>query len=612
MIVVFDTETVPFGVANMAPPLVVLSLGDSQGAALVHHTEAEPIAREMLGADVIVGHNVAYDMAVLCANFPALLAPVFCAYEELRVTDTGMRQRLLDLAAGSLGWAEIDGKNTRLRYSLAELAKRHFGVDVAKGEDTWRKRYGELRDIPCEQWPAEAREYAELDVTMCARICGRQGDFIVDERRQTRAAFWAELMSAWGITTSPDAVAEFERMARTNYERLAKALVEAGLKRPDRTNRKGEVVEGSRDTKAAMARLVAAYAKLGRPHPKTATGLPQLDDDACRKSGDPLLEAYADFGSASKVLSSDVKMLHKHSPLVHANFNVLLETGDIGCSNPNLVNLPTQGGLRECFAPRPGFVYLACDYAAIQLRTWAQCCINMLGYSDMAEVLNRGDCPHSMVAADIRGERYEDMIRLPKKTYYFERQCGKVVNFGRPGGMGAARLVHAAANQYHVEITEQQAKGLCRTWERRWREARPYLDRISVMTANGRIAIEQYYSRRKRGGLEYCDAANGIFSALSYDAMKEAAWLVCKACYEYVPSVLNGSRIVNVIHDELLLEVPEDIATECAEEVERLMIEAARPWIPDVPAKVESTLMRRWSKGAASERLPDGRLSIWQ
>lgn len=638
MIIGLDNETELIAPGKQAPPLACTTISDGTTGRLLHWTEAVPVVRAMLqpgAGHAIVGLNIAFDMCVFGAECPEMLAEIFAAYERNAIEDVGVRQKLIDLADGTLGWGSINGKRTRLKYGLGELTLRHFGLNLEK-ESPWRKRFGELRPLPLSAWPEEACRYALDDAHAPVHIHRAQAPRVrelVDQHRQTRIEFVLRLMSCWGMITSPEAVAEFERMARENYARLAAVLVEAGLKRPDHGKPGERVEEGARDTKAAMARIVAAYRARGLPVPMTKPGddgQPSLDEDACIKSGDPLLVTYGRFGSASKTLSNDVPMLKelprkKGEPRVlrdprmpiHAHFNGLLETGDIGCSAPNLVNLPTRPGVRECFVPPPGFVILACDYAAIQLRTWAQCCLNILGGSDMAQVLNAGEDPHLMFAADLRRIPYEEAKKLPKKlgapgSIYFERQCGKVGNFGKPGGMGAERLVASAAEQYQVEITLQQAYEIDEIWRRRWREASMWLDYIRRLTANGRrVQIEQFYSGRLRGGLGFCDAANGIFSALSYDAIKDAAWLVARACYLERSSPLFGSRMVNVIHDELLLYVPEEIAHECAQETSRLMIIGASPWIPDVPPKVEATLMRCWSK-KAEPVYREGRLVPWE
>lgn len=614
-----DTETELIAPGRQAPPLVCVSISNGESSSVLHWSGVEGFLSALFAptGGPIVGCNIAFDCSVIVAQFPDLAPAVFAAYDADRITDVAIRQKLIDLADGSLGWGSVDGKRTRFRYSLDELTRRHFGVSLDKASP-WRTRYAELRHLPISSWPAEAIDYSRADADATAAVWRAQEGRTLelrDQYRQARADFWIRLMSAWGMTTSAEHVDAFERQARANYARLAAALVAAGLKRPDRTvkRRAGplEVVEGARDTKAAKARLIAAYLRAGLPIPTTAGGDVCLDEDACNKSGDPVLRDYGAFGSASKVLTADVPLVRGGTTQpIHAHFEVLLETGDIGCSAPNLVNLPTRPGVRECFVPRPGFVFLAVDYSAIQLRTWAQACLYLLGFSRMAEVLNAGEDPHCMVAADILGTTYADAFARKDEVYY-ERQCGKVANFGFPGGMGPARLVHAAANQYNVEITEDFAAKLKAIWRRKWPEADPYLEHVRQRTAYGEAQIEQFGSGRLRGGLGYCDTANGLFSALSYDAIKAAGWLVSKACYLDAASPLYGARIVNVIHDELLLEVPEALGHECAEETARLMIAGATPWIPDVPPKTEAVLMRRWSKKAKALRDGAGRLVPW-
>ncbi len=598
MTITLDTETEPFGPANMAPPLVVCTVGGASGAEL--YSDAAPAWVCLQDDEPIVGLNIAYDLAVLANEDEALLPLVFKAYEDGRIVDVGIRQRLVDLANGELGWA--GGK--RSTYSLAELARRHLALELPKGD----VRTSFRRGMPLTP---EQRAYAEMDVIVTAHLEPRIPS-MPDEQRQTMSAWWIHLMHCWGMTTSPEAVAEFARMAQENYDRLSAALVAVKLKRPDRVLHFGKpnarVVEGSRDTKRAMELIVAAYERKGVAVPRTDTGKPCLDEESCQRADDPLLRTYADFASASKVLSADVALVSRAQP-IHANFNVLLETGDIGCSNPNLVNLPTRPGVRECFVPPPGMLFLACDYAAIQLRTWAQVCITLFGRSDMADVLNAGEDPHTMFAAAVLGEPYELVKARPKKEIYFPRQCGKVNNFGRPGGMGDARLVHAAMNQYGVEITLEQSRKFGRVWRQRWREAEPYLEYVRRRAGehgSKNARVEQLFSGRIRGRMGYCDLANTMFSALSYDAIKDAGYLVAKECY-VGDGVLRGSRIVNVIHDELLMVVPEQIGHECAVRASALMVKAAEKWIPDVPAKVEATLMRRWSK-AAEPKYENGRL----
>jgi hypothetical protein len=129
-------------------------------------------------------------------------------------------------------------------------------------------------------------------------------------------------------------------------------------------------VEHSRDTKAASARCVAAYAAQGKVAPRTDSYDPathgeldciSLDADACAGSEDPILVLYSEYQSLAKTLSNDIPMLRAGATMpVHSRFEELKETGRTGSSKPNVQNVRRLPGIRECFMPRPGYVFVDC------------------------------------------------------------------------------------------------------------------------------------------------------------------------------------------------------------------------------------------------------------
>lgn len=614
-VVAVDTETCLIAPGLQAPPLVCVSFSTGH---LVHWTQAEDVLVALLESDLtIVGHNVAFDMAVFAAQFPRLLPLIFAAYEADRVEDTQIRQKLLDIAGGVYrGYTRTDGQTVKISYHLDDLAQRHLGLKLDK--DTWRLRYGELRDTPVEQWPEGARAYALTDARVTLDVWRAQEpnrQWLEDQHRQVRAALWLRLMQCWGLRTDPVAVREFERRAYMDYRRLAQELEAAGLKRPDRAlksgKNKGQVVEGARNTKAAAARMTAAFK--GTP-PRTDGGGVALDDASCRASGDPLLVAYAEFSAIKKVMSTDVPLLKSGTVTpIHARFEELLETGRTS-SSPNVQNLPRRPGVRECFVPRPGFVYAAADYQGMELRTWAQVCLWIVGHSDMAEVLNSGGDPHLEIAAALLGITYEEAVQRRDRgdeEVDNARQVGKVGNFGFQGGMGPDSLVEYAWVNYNIRIERALAYTLKQVWKGRWREAGPYLDYIGRLVDVEFPQVKHFRSERYRGNVSYTEAANSYFQGLAADAAKASGWLIARACYVDQRSILYGSRPVNFVHDEFILEVPEDLGHECAHELARLMMEGAAPWLPDVRPKAEPVLMRRWSK-KAKQVWKEGRLVPWE
>lgn len=358
-----DTETERFTPGRQAPPLVCLTWASPGtepqilGAADAVAWFVETIKRQ----DVLwVGHNVAYDMAVMaeaCRVAGVDVLPwIFRAYVENRVTDTMWRQKLADIARGRY--------RTR-PYDLGAVGRNH-GYPVNK-DDPWRTRYGELRGIPVDQWPADARAYALDDAaaTLCAYFsqAGRYDPrFLVDEYAQARK-FWAlHLTSVWGLRTSARGVASLEAGVREELAEISEILRAEGLIREN----------GSRDTKAAKARMVAVCAENGVEVPITATGRMHvdagmthaeavergyvaLDNDACSGCGDPVLESYAEYTSLNYTLNKDIDGEYGMKTgivyPIHTHYD-LAETGRSTSARPNTQNPRRLTGVRECYVPR--------------------------------------------------------------------------------------------------------------------------------------------------------------------------------------------------------------------------------------------------------------------
>jgi hypothetical protein len=117
-------------------------------------------------------------------------------------------------------------------------------------------------------------------------------------------------------------------------------------------------------------------------------------------------------------------------------------------------------------------------------------------------------------------------------------------------------------------------------------------DRASVVTLTGRL----------RANASYCARHNTVFQGLAADGAKLALWDLWRA----------GYRIVNFIHDEVLVEVPatSDL-TGHAQNIARLMIKGMQQVVPDVRVDVKFAAADRWHKSAKAEFGPDGRLMLY-
>jgi hypothetical protein len=617
----WDTETALIAPGLLAPPLTCLTwcTKDMQRAALLNHTEAVRWLFDVLSEpdSVLVGHNVAYDLGVLMAECPQLTPLIFAAYREDRITDTKIRQQLADIADGKFS-GYLDEKNVwrKRDYTLATLSARLLGVTLEK--DEWRLKYAQFRGVPIETWPEGAREYPRKDAEATRDVYLVQeqqwGPLLQDQFRQARAYWALHLSSAWGVHTDPEKVAELAKLTHEAHEEIKLLLIQEGLVRPD----------GSRDTKKAKARMQAAMgvdmANKPRWH-KTATGDVALSEEACKASGDPILEAYAMYSTLAKVESNDLVVLAKGSDIPIQTSYGMADTGRTTSFKPNIQNIrraPDKGKLaflnvRETFRPREGYVFAQADYSSFELFCLAQACLDFVGKSELAVALNEGLDPHCVVAATILDRPYPEVL-AHKKDHDVDmaRQTGKVANFGFPGGLGAARLVDYAKKGYGVVITEDQARALKDHWYEAWPEMRDFFRYVESLETENGYSVMLPRSKRIRGNATYTAACNTLFQGVAADGAKAALFAVAQECYVDRTSPLFGSRIVAFIHDEIILESPRARAPEAAERLSQLMVQAARQFLPAMSGlKAEPCLMAYWSKKAETLRDAEGRLIVW-
>ena len=554
----------------------------------------------------------------------------------------------------------------------------------------WRLRYAELDNVPVADWPEAARAYALDDARWNLALFDAQtaelvseggvGDMIPDEPQQTRAAFWLYLASVRGVRTDPVAVNRLNDDLSSEYARINALVRAADVLRPKM--QKGEMV-WSKNMAALRERVVSAYGGEFQT-PRTEGGAIATDRttltsvadkkvlawiaeqereirEARKEAGMPPLtgEQTAEMlrevcGLASMEFSYDIervynwlvlvaagersgveKLLKTYVPVlfdgtqrpINTSFNEIVASGRTSAYNPNLQNPPRKGGIRECFVPRPGYLFAFCDYSFIELCTLSQSCLEMFGKSKMADAINAGLDPHLDMAATMLGISYEEALERkekddPKIAEF--RQMSKALNFGFPGGLGAAKFVEYARDGYGVHLTEQDARRRKEEWYRKWPEMRQYHNHFGNLTLGDQtFALIQPGSGRIRGKVGFCDGANSVFQGRAADGIKRAGWHVAQESYlgysrywtkeEHGEqrSPLYGSYTVLMLHDELILEVPEATGHEATHRLSEVMILGMREVVPDVKIGTDFAIAKRWYKGAKAKH-DAGRLVPWE
>jgi hypothetical protein len=278
-------------------------------------------------------------------------------------------------------------------------------------------------------------------------------------------------------------------------------------------------------------------------------------------------------------------------------------------------------------------VFANADYSALELRTLAQVCMFLFGFSRLAEVLNAGDDPHLTMAAAMLGMSYAEAVAIHADQDHplhhrvdDARQTGKVANFGFGGGLGAEKLCLFARKTYKVVLTIDQAKDLKATWLRTFPEMKQYFAYINSLMGPAGATFRHFVSGRMRGGASYTAACNSFFQALGADANGATLFDLSEACYVPIAcqwcagacngcpwcrpglvgvSPLYGSRLVNHVHDDDLAECEEERGHEVAHTLSKVMVDGVRGYLPDVPAIAKPFLSRFWSKDTRQVWIPD-------
>lgn len=275
--------------------------------------------------------------------------------------------------------------------------------------------------------------------------------------------------------------------------------------------------------------------------------------------------------------------------------------------------------IRECFVPRAGCLIVAADYPQLELFTLAQTCYTWLGYSALGDMLKAGVDPHTAFASKLAKCTYDEGMALKDSedpVFYKKRQVAKAFDFGKPGGLGNAKLATLAASPaYRVVITEDEAREYSKEWFLTFPEMKEYFARINkILSGSETATIRLPFTGFVRGGAKYCALCNTPFQHLGAACAKRAMWLIARAEYVDTSSPLYGARTVAMVHDELLAECREEVCHEAGFELARLMAVGANEYLPDCPipvSKIKPVAMRCWSK-TAKQVFRDNRLVPWE
>ncbi len=325
------------------------------------------------------------------------------------------------------------------------------------------------------------------------------------------------------------------------------------------------------------------------PVKKTKTGY-ATNVDVLEKLKDkhPIIPAIMDYRMLTKLKSTYADGLMKEirsDGRIHTTFqNLVTATGRLSSTEPNLQNIPVRTDLgaeiRKMFVPRAGCVLVDADYSQIELRVLA----HIADDKTMQEAFCSGEDIHTATAAQVFGVDKEHVTPL-------QRRHAKAVNFGIVYGISEFSLAE------DIGVSRYEARAYIDNYLTNYHGVRSYMKKV-VEDARQSGYTTTLYGRKRyipelkssnfntRQGAERI-ALNTPIQGTAADLIKLAMIRVEAALRENFPE----AELLLQVHDELIVECPEQIAPQVAELVSRQMQQVASL---KVPLTAEAKFGKNW------------------
>ena len=319
----------------------------------------------------------------------------------------------------------------------------------------------------------------------------------------------------------------------------------------------------------------ALFVKLGLPHgKKTKTGYSTSAEVLEKlRPVHPAVDLLLQYRTLSKLKSTYCDGLLKvigPDGRIHSSFNQTeTRTGRISSTEPNLQNIPVRQELgrelRRFFRAREGWTLVDADYSQIELRVLAA----MAEDPTMIEAFNNGDDIHRLTASQV--------FHVPEgEVTPLMRSQAKAVNFGIVYGIGA----HSLSEDIHVSYGE--AKRFIEEYLRHFGAVASFMDRL-IASAKEKGYGETLFARRRP--LPELRASNGVTRAFGERVARNmpiqgTAADIIKLAMVKVHRRLREeglqARLILQVHDELIVEAPQEEAARAADILKEEMEGAAQ------------------------------------
>ncbi len=500
--------------------------------------DLELLRQVLMNHSVKVFHNANFDIKMLWAIGIDVGGPIF---------DTMLAARLLSSSG---------------RVGLANIAKRYLDIGLSKTGQTsgWS---GELADSQLL--------YAARDALVLLRL---------------RTQLKSELVEANLIQIAKiefDCVRATAEMEYTGMK-LHSIKVDAYYHRVEarRTELRAALYDYLGEINLVSPHQVKrALAQIGVDVERTARRalMPLID----RHPSIPLLLEYKKLSTLVSVFFEPLpRATSVKTGRIHTNYWQLgAATGRFSCSGPNFQQVPRDAGVRACFVAEDGNKLVIADYSQIELRIAAEISEDQR----MTEAYRNDADLHRLTASLVQGMSLDEVTTA-------QRQAAKAINFGLIFGMGPRGLKYSAKHSYDVEMTLAEAK----TFRNRFFEVYS-----GIRAWHRKSEQELKYTNKQRtlcGRRFIWKDIPPSFTVFINRQVQGTAADIAKIALGELPSALKKSeaKIIAMIHDEIIIEVPEANAVEAAQRLQQTMEAAGREVLKQVPVVAEARIADSWAE----------------
>ncbi|HTH38165.1 MAG TPA: DNA polymerase, partial [Pyrinomonadaceae bacterium] len=324
----------------------------------------------------------------------------------------------------------------------------------------------------------------------------------------------------------------------------------------------------------SQVQVTDALVNLGVPVPQTTRGW-QLQPLAVEY---PVVAKLLEYRGVAKSLTSFgeniLEFIEPSTGRIHADFRQIgAPTGRFSCSSPNLQQIPHEKEYRRCFTAEPGNKLVIADYSQIELRILAE----FSGDERFIDAFVSGQDFHAATASQVFGVSAAEVTDE-------QRSFAKRLNFGIVYGIGASRFgLMTGLSQTQAEDTMRKYFGTFRKLDDYLRNAgRRLIEERNARTASGRLlrlrfdeSDRQQVSSARRYGI------NMPIQGTSADILKRSLRLL----HDQIRG--TSARLVNIVHDEVIVECSAADAAATAAILENAMCTAGEEFVKKVPVKVD-------------------------